>query len=173
MHSIKKRYVQIKELQNKGKQLTLCTHCGDIHYKGFWYASDSQFALSINEKEDSVQHQMCPACRMIRKGGCAGELRITDVPENLISSVFLVIQRAAEQDYAENPQHRILNFTAADDGYNLTATSVKMIRRIRRSILDVFDASEAQSVYKKGRHSLQITDISFSLPGYFNKSVTK
>jgi hypothetical protein len=46
-----KRYVTTSALVNKSKQLALCTQCGDIHYKGFWYVSDSQFALQIDKKK--------------------------------------------------------------------------------------------------------------------------
>jgi len=163
----------MNESKSNGKQLTLCTQCGDIHYKGFWYASDSHFALLVDEKKDSVLHRHCAACKMIAKGACAGELFIKDVPQDLFGPVFVVMRRAAEQDYAENPQHRVLDFAATENGYRLTATSAKMIRRIRRKILDMFETCEAQSSYKKGSYPLQTTNISFSIPGYFNQPLAK
>lgn len=173
MNIVKNRYVQSRTLESKNKQLTLCTDCGDIHYKGFWYASDSQFAMQIDEKTDRISYRCCPACTMERKGSYAGVLHIKSIPPELVGSVFAVIKRAAEQDSTENPQHRILDFAVVTNGYKLTATSARMIRRIGRNILDAYESCEAQSTYKKEPRPLQITDIAFAIPGYFNQGIRK
>jgi hypothetical protein len=68
----KKRYVKTKASIKRSKQFVLCTQCGDIHYKGFWYASDSQLAFHINKKKDSVSCHLCPACKMKNSSEYAG-----------------------------------------------------------------------------------------------------
>lgn len=171
MSVIKNRYVTTRALQKRSKQLALCTQCGDIHYKGFWYASDSQFAQMIDEQTDLVSYNRCPACKMQEKGLYAGILRIHGVPADILDRVFSVIQRVVDQDRLENPQHRVLAVSVTDDGYILTTTSSRMVRRIGRKMLDAFDTCEAKSTYRKDPKPLQVTNIAFSTPSYFSSNV--
>jgi NMD protein affecting ribosome stability and mRNA decay len=171
MTLLKNRYVTTRALETS-RQLALCTQCGDIHYKGFWYASDSHFAQMIDEEKDFVSHHQCPACEMQNKGTHAGVIRVIHVPENMLGPVFSVIRQAVEQDTEENPQHRVLGVSAESDGYMLTTTSASMVRRIRRKILDAFTDCEAKSNYKKEPEPQQLTDIVFAIPNYFGQSLT-
>jgi len=172
MTLLKNRSVATRALEGS-KQLALCTQCGDIQFKGFWYTSDSQFAQMIDERRDLVTYHRCPACEMQNRGLYAGVLRINQVPKDLLIPVFSVIQKAVEQDSAENPQHRVLEISVERDGYMLKTTSANMVRRIGRKILDEYKASEAKSTYKKAPQPLQVTDIVFTVPSYFGHKLTK
>jgi NMD protein affecting ribosome stability and mRNA decay len=172
MTLLKNRYVTTRALETS-RQLALCTQCGDIHYKGFWYASDSHFAQMIDEEKDFVSHHQCPACEMQNKGSYAGVLRVKDVPEDMLVPVFSVIRKTVEQDSEENPQHRVLEVSAESDGYTLKTTSARMVRRIGRKILDMYEACEAKSTYKKEPKQLRVTNIVFAIPGYFSERITK
>ena len=172
MTLLKNRYVTTRALETS-RQLALCTQCGDIHYKGFWYAADSQFAQMIDEERDFVTHHRCPACEMENKGSYAGVLEVNHVPEDMLMPVFTVIRQAVEQDSEENPQHRVLEVSVENDGYTLKTTSASMVRRIARKILDAYAASEAKSTYKKNPEPQRITNITFAIPGYFSRSITK
>ncbi len=173
MTLIKNRYVTTRAQVKKSKQLALCTQCGDIQYKGFWYASDSQLALMINEDKDSVSYSLCPACQMQNKGSCAGLVHVKYVPKNMLSSVLAIMQKAVEQDSLENPQHRVLEVSVANDGYTLKTTSSSMAKNIGRKILDACEMCEAKSIYRKEPESLYVTDIVFSIPGYFSQALQK
>jgi hypothetical protein len=164
----KNRYVTTKASVKSNKQFILCTQCGDIHYKGFWYASDSQIALHINKKKDSVSYHRCPACKMKNSCECAGVLKIDHVPEDMLGPVFCVVKKAVEQDIANNPQHRVLAVSIVADGYILKTTSAQMVRCIGRKILDKYESSEARSMYVKEPKPLQVTNLSFTIPGHFN-----
>jgi len=172
MTLLKNRYVTTRALETS-RQLALCTQCGDIHYKGFWYASDSQFAQMIDEERDVVAQHRCPACEMENKGLYAGVLEVRQVPEGMLIPVFSIIRRVVEQDSEENPQHRVLEVSVENDGYTLKTTSANMVRRIGRKILDAYSASEAKSVYQKNPERQRVTHITFAIPGYFSHSLTK
>ncbi len=172
MTQIKNRSVTTRALEKRSKKVTLCTQCGDIHCKGFWYAPDSQFALTIDDTRDSVTYNLCPACEMQNEGSYAGVLQVAHIPENMLASVFSVIQQVVENDAAENPQRRVLEVAAETDGYILKTTSAGMVSRIGRKILDTFDGCEARSAYKKGNESLQVTHITFAIRSYFGHSLT-
>jgi len=172
MTLLKNRYVTTRALETS-RQLALCTQCGDIHYKGFWYSSDSQFAQLIDEERDVINRQRCPACEMENRGSFAGVLAVKHVPEDMLIPVFSVIRRAVEQDSEENPQHRVLGVSAEKDGYTLKTTSANMVRRIARKILDAYEVSEAKSTYKKEPELIRTTNIVFAIPGLFSHSITK
>jgi NMD protein affecting ribosome stability and mRNA decay len=172
MTLIKNRYVTTRALEKKSKQLALCTQCGDIHYKGFWYASDSQFAQQIDEETDFVSHQRCPACEMQNSGAYAGVLKIDHIPEDMLGPVFTVVNKAVEQDIENNPQHRVLDVSVDSDGYTLKTTSARMVRHIGRKVLDTYEACEAKSTYTKDPKPFRITNISFTIPSYFAQSNT-
>jgi NMD protein affecting ribosome stability and mRNA decay len=127
----------------------------------------------IDEEKDFVSHHQCPACEMQNKGSYAGVLRVKDVPEDMLVPVFSVIRKTVEQDSEENPQHRVLEVSAESDGYTLKTTSASMVRRIGRKILDAYEASEAKSTYKKEPEPLRVTNIVFTIPGYFSQSIAK
>jgi hypothetical protein len=105
---------------------------------------------------------------MKNNGEYAGVLKIDHVPEDMLGPVFCVVNRAVEQDITNNPQHRVLDVSVVADGYILKTTSARMVRRIGRKILDKYDASEARSTYVKEPKPLQMTNISFTIPGHFN-----
>lgn len=168
MTLIKNRYVTTGALVKKSKHIALCTQCGDIHYKGFWYTSDSQFAQQIDERTDSVSYYQCPACKMQNNGTHAGVLHIDRVPEDMLGPVFSVVSKAVEQDIENNPQHRVLGVSVVSDGYTLKTTSARMVRYIGRAILDTYEACEAKSTYVKSPNSLQVTQITFPIPSHFN-----
>jgi hypothetical protein len=110
---------------------------------------------------------------MQNKGSYAGVLRVKDVPEDMLVPVFSVIRKIVEQDSEENPQHRVLEVSAESDGYTLKTTSARMVRRIGRKILDMYETCEAKSTYKKEPKQLRVTNIVFAIPGYFSERITK
>lgn len=170
MTLIQNRHVTTRALETT-RHLALCPQCGDINYKGFWYAADSQFALMVDERKDTISHAQCPACEMQNQGSYAGVLHVKHIPENMLGPVFSVIRKAVEQDSEENPQHRILGITAERDGYTLKTTSANMVRRIGRKLLDAYESCEAKSTYKKSPERLRVTRISFTIPSYFGRNL--
>jgi hypothetical protein len=105
---------------------------------------------------------------MKSNGEYSGVLKINHIPEDMLGPVFSVVNKAVEQDIINNPQHRVLDVAVIADGYILKTTSARMVRRIGRKILDTYETSEARSLYVKEPKPLQMTNISFTIPGHFN-----
>lgn len=158
---IQKANVETKKLRQKNKQITICPYCSDVHYKGVWYAPYSRFALLIDEIKDSIFYVSCPACKMQRDGKYEGILYIKDVPKKIENRVMSLILSEAEQDYFENPQHRLVEFSGMLDGHKITANSAKMIQRISEKIQSEFHACELHSTYHPSPTPLQITHVTF------------
>ena len=150
--------------QQQSKPIIACTYCNNVHYKNVWYAQNSRFALLIDEKKDSIFYSICPACEMQRDGKYEGVLYLRDVPTELDDKVMSLILREAEQDFIENPQHRVLEFSDIHDGHKITANSAKMVQRIGKRIQEVFGPCELQSTYRQEPHPLQIAKITFVGP---------
>lgn len=145
----------------KNKKITICPHCSDVHYKGVWYVPYSRFALEIDDKEDLIFYQSCPACQMQSEGKYEGVLYLKDVPDTIENKVVSLVLAEAEQEYYKNPQHRIVEFSGMLDGHKITANSAEMVQRISEKIQSEFNACEAHSTYQQGPESLQIIHLTF------------
>lgn len=154
-------YTGTRTRRQTGKPIRCCTYCNNLHYKNVWYAPNSRFALLIDESKDSLFYSICPACEMQRDGKYEGVLYLRDVPKELDDKVMSLILQEAEQDYLENPQHRVLEFSNILDGHKITANSAKMVQRISEKIQEVFGPCELRSTYKQNPHPLQIAKITF------------
>lgn len=151
----------------KKTHVQLCSVCGDVHYKGVWYAPDSKLALLIDRDKEKILRIICPSCEMEALGIYKAALYLKDMPRDIYDDVISIVFNEAIQDYSENPQHRLLDFAETLDGYKITSTSAQMIERLGKKVQSVYNTCKIQSEYQKNIYPSQLTHAVFTTSEYF------
>lgn len=124
--------------QNPGKKnkgLTVCKTCG-IYLTGKHWTHPTE-AKAVKEGAQVI-FTLCPACRMAKDGGFAGELVLKDFPGERKHMMLETIKNSGNQAFRQNPLHRVLNVTESKSQIRVLTTENQLAVRLGKEVERAF-----------------------------------
>ena len=159
-------YPERSEFQEFGapkNSYQFCRECEAIYYNKSWHHPET---FDINEIQmrhgQTMPTTLCPACKMIADHQYEGILTITNIPKKSVGELYHMIQAYGHRAYAEDCQHRIINFYHPNlELWTVTTTENQLANKLGQKIKDVFDKVTVKISYSAQPDDLMRVNVHF------------
>lgn len=129
------------------KGLVFCPDCLAAYYKKSWHHS----LLDLKSLKESapVNFVLCPACKMIKNHQFEGRIRITGVPDNLMTELLNLIRGFGERARAADPMDRVIEIKKNNDELVVTTTENQLANKLAKKIKDSFNKVKTKTTFSK------------------------